>query len=142
MRMFTGFKWVNNLKTSYKLIIFIIIAGVIPILIQMIVGSFTSRHLVDFAKDLLDEQGAQMVESQFREYMMVTGIIFILNIALISIITVVFFFSLLHPISGLTSLANRIANRDLSNLDLNADLRKDEIGKLEESMNSALMSLH
>ncbi|MHA1967726.1 MAG: methyl-accepting chemotaxis protein [Candidatus Hodarchaeales archaeon] len=140
--MFTGFKWVNNLKTSYKLIIFIIIAGVIPILIQMIVGSFTSRHLVDFAKDLLDEQGAQMVESQFREYMMVTGIIFILNIALISIITVVFFFSLLHPISGLTSLANRIANRDLSNLDLNADLRKDEIGKLEESMNSALMSLH
>jgi len=142
MRMYTGFKSFNNLKTSYKLIIFIIIAGIIPISMQMIAGSFISRYLVNFAKTLLDEQGAQMIESQFRDYLIVSVLFFLFNISLILIVTFVFFFSLLRPISGLTSLADRIANNDLSDLDLNSELRKDEIGKLEESMNSALISLH
>lgn len=142
MRTFPGFKRFNNLKTSYKLIFFIIIAGIIPILIQMIAGSFTSRFLADYAKDLLDSQSGQMVESQFREHMIVSGLVFIFNIVLISIVTIVFFVSLLDPISGLTSLADRIANRDLTELGLNTEFRKDDFGKLEESMNSALVSLH
>lgn len=39
-------------------------------------------------------------------------------------------------------MADRIANRDLTELGLNTEFRKDDFGKLEESMNSALVSLH
>jgi methyl-accepting chemotaxis protein len=142
MRSFTGFKRFNNLKTSYKIFLFIIVAGVIPILIQMIAGSFFSRFLVDSAKDLVDSQSATLIEKQFRDLMMFSGIVFLFNIALISIITIIFIFSLINPISGLTSLADKITNRDLTNLEIKSEFRKDEIGKLENSMNAALISLH
>ncbi len=142
MRSVPGLKSFNNLKTGYKTFFFIIIAGVIPILIQMIVGSFSSRNLVNSAKDLLDSQSAALIENQFGEYMMITAIVFLVNIVLISTITIIFIFSLINPISGLTSLADKIANRDLTNLDIKSEFRKDEIGKLEMSMNTALISLH
>ena len=142
MRISTGFDRFNNLKTKYKIAIFIILAGIPPILIQMIVGSFTSRILVNTAKGFLDSQAESVLENQFRDYMLVTGAIFIVNVVLISIITIIFIKSFLYPISGVISLADKISNRDFTNLDLNPGNRKDEIGKLENSMNSALISLH
>ncbi|MFX0085996.1 MAG: methyl-accepting chemotaxis protein [Candidatus Hodarchaeota archaeon] len=142
MRSIPGFKRFIDLKTSYKTFLFIIVAGVIPILIQMIVGAFFSRSLVNSAKGLLDLQSSVLIENQFNEYIMFTGIFFLFNIALISIVTIIFIFSLINPISGLTTLADKIANRDLTNLNIKSEFRKDEIGKLEMSMNTALISLH
>ncbi len=142
MRISTGFDRFNNLKTKYKITIFIILAGILPILIQMIAGSFTSRILVNTANSFLDSQAESVLENQFRDYMLVTGAIFIVNVVLISIITIIFIKSFLNPISGIVSLADKISNRDFTNLDLNPGNRKDEIGKLENSMNSALISLH
>lgn len=142
MRISTGFSWFNNLKTKYKIAIFIILAGILPILIQMIAGSFTSRFLVNTAKGFLDSQAESVLENQFRDYMLVTGAIFIVNIVLISIITIIFINTFLYPISGVVSLADKISSRDFTNLDLKPGNRKDEIGKLEKSMNSALNSLH
>lgn len=142
MRISTGFNWFNNLKTKYKIAIFIILAGILPILIQMIAGSFTSRILVNTAKSFLDSQAESVLENQFRDYMLVTGAIFLVNIVFISIITIIFINSFLYPISGVVSLADKISSRDFTNLDLKLGNRKDEIGKLENSMNSALISLH
>jgi len=142
MRISTGFNWFKNLKTKYKIAIFIILAGILPILIQMIAGSFTSRILVNTAKSFLDSQAESVLENQFRDYMLVTGAIFLANIVLISIITIIFINSFLYPISKVVLLADKISNRDFTNLDLKPGNRKDEIGKLENSMNSALISLH
>ena len=142
MRISTGFNWFNNLKTKYKIAIFIILAGILPILIQMIAGSFTSRILINTAKSFLDSQAESVLENQFRDYMLVTGAIFLVNIVFISIITIIFINSFLYPISGVVSLADKISSRDFTNLDLKLGNRKDEIGKLENSMNSALISLH
>ena len=96
MRISTGFDRFNNLKTKYKIAIFIILAGIPPILIQMIVGSFTSRILVNTAKGFLNSQAESVLENQFRDYMLVTGAIFIVNVVLISIITIIFIKSWLY----------------------------------------------
>ena len=126
-----------------KIPLTIILLSSIPLTILMFVTGFTTRAIVDIAKNEVEASSRALIESTFSQGMMISGLTYL---SVLFILVIFGFFLgryLTNPILKIAKSAEKLSNNDLTidSTEFSSKERGDELGTLQNTFAIAIDSL-
>ncbi|MHA2075429.1 MAG: methyl-accepting chemotaxis protein [Candidatus Hodarchaeales archaeon] len=139
MAQFTDIYKNRGVKT--KLLIVMLIVGLVPSGFIMIITTTGTASLYRFADPVIGDEYTADLRSQYMEVMTRSGVTITISVVAAIILALLFSRVIINPLTTLTTIADRIAEKDLSILPERTSSGNDEIGRLKFSYSTAILSL-